>query len=473
MAEENVGSNLLGNFSGLQIFDKAHQKNGSKVGAGDIQAVNNKIEAYRRLAAARYRAKEEQFLRTINLKLDQNRRIDEANFEKFKQEFSKYVEEVGIAKWQKVAEEIKQNVTFEDVGNKGALTTVYYLKAEKEWTKEFKQIMSIPEYEQKIKSGASIQGKMDANGKVQDKVSKQFYHSMLGQLYEKFIMRDFASAAASTVMGSAYNLIFGNIMSTGQLTGRQHVRDNGEIIYDLVMGVDQNGGFYKDSKVFKNNGGFLGTASNQQLVVKQIINLDVQKLSKNYTLDGATSLQGGNATKETFTKFYLMNNLYGFGIKKYNIDLNLSSVRYKFCTATQLQKQINQAFKNKNIWNMAYAWAYTQLQVNRQVMELVGPNSIGQIFGNMFLWTSDLVENSMFLMDVNDAANQTVDDIEKNNLSVDQWSKPHIANSDVYFKYIKTKKITKLEYQVKQYQDKTTKEQKYKVVANTRITTVK
>jgi len=28
------------------------------------------------------------------------------------------------------------------------------------------------------------------------------------------------------------------------------------------MGVDQNGGFYKDSKVFKNNGGFLGTASN-------------------------------------------------------------------------------------------------------------------------------------------------------------------------------------------------------------------
>lgn len=342
------------------------------------------------------------------------------------------VQEAGIARWNEIVTEISSKVNM-DYSPKGHQYDTYTVDKNVVFN-------NVPNNLKDYVISQQRRIITDENGVKRE--AGAFYHSMLGQLYEKTIMSIFASQGLALEMRkevkSAYKALFETLQSTGSKVANQHLRGQGYVIYDMIWDGQSN---ENNDKIFsKSEDGFL-QYNNRPITISQQIELEYDK----------ENLKAVQVNEKDILSLYRASNLYGFGAKKYNINLK-SITEHKFTTATGLQATINKELQNqtKN-WTMKSAWLYTQKEVNRHVLDIVGANSVGQIFGNAFLWTSDFVNNSFFYMNVEQVSSDHSRDKEAQEKYLGKTIKPTVVDGNVYFRYLSSKAVFSVRDAVRKY----------------------
>lgn len=117
------------------------------------------------------------------------------HFEQFKGDLKNAIEEYGIKQWNDIVRQLEgENGIIEILeGKKGRLDAIYRLK-------EVQGSVEIPKWMlEEIKNGASSWEINKRTNEVKITGSGQFYESMLGLLYEKFIMTTIVKNAVGEV----------------------------------------------------------------------------------------------------------------------------------------------------------------------------------------------------------------------------------------------------------------------------------
>lgn len=361
----------------------------------------------------------------------------ENQFKLFQEKLKQAIENYGINKWSRVVKQINDIVDIR-LGSKGNLNAIYKMK---DYKIEEKKDFIVPEWaikfiETKASDWAGADGEPTKTG--------SFYESMLGFLYEEFIMKEFACEKAKEMadknIQNIYNSLFKGLFHTGAIQGPQALRAVGPVLYDVMIDTqdglmnEESFKITKDALLYnKKDINGQTTGADRQVTIKQEITLKYDEKTKNIFKD---------ETNESILNKIKASNLYGFGIKKYDITPG-TGVAHKFSSSSVLQHTLNDAFKNTEpkTWNAIYAWGYVQAQVNKHILDIVGPNSVGQFFGNMFLWTSDFVGNTLLTMQVYGKDGFVEREDQGKKFTEIQ---PRILTSDIYFRYLAGRKVASI-----------------------------
>lgn len=141
-------------------------------------------------------------------------------------------------------------------------------------------------------------------------------------------------------------------------------------------------------------------------------------------------LQGEITDNETL-KQYLDTNLFGFSLKRW--DQDLYSTEKHITSASGLQRMVNSQFEQSGdrTWNAVYAYRTMINIVSRFLIDILGPINIALITGTNFIWTSELLSDTLFYMHLYSRTSAYVGFGQNRAL---QEIKPYIASSNVYIK---------------------------------------
>lgn len=118
---------------------------------------------------------------------------------------------------------------------------------------------------------------------------------------------------------------------------------------------------------------------------------------------------------------YLKSHMYGIQVKRWESE-NFHGKKYT--NMAQLQSYLNNIYKGWDI-NFQYAAQIMGYEVSRRLAEVVGINTLGVMTGKTFMWTSQLLKDYFFSMELAAVASGDIDNFA-------DYGEVRISNAGVY-----------------------------------------
>lgn len=203
--------------------------------------------------------------------------------------------------------------------------------------------------------------------------------SELGFTYEDFMATQLRKTGNKVLDANQNALIaelFKGIEKTGGLYSKSAMRQEAEIRADIMIGAGN-----------KRDGVLYGKGKDKYLSVELQNKFDIQEAQTN-----------GDILNNTLLKQYLDSNMFGFSMKRWEVDLFNGSKH--LTSIAGLRDDINSYYRNGKTWNPVYAWKFMINRVSRFLLNILGPNNIGFILGTQFMWSSEFLSQALLFMNL-------------------------------------------------------------------------